>query len=428
MIPSRISDFGLGMTLLSFALIALGAPGNYVDGRLTHVDSSASAPHSGTAHRLRYIGIGTSAQAQGHAPAGPTSCFGGGTVTHTRFESIGIYLPSNVLSTSELVRQMSYQPLFDLRQITGIESRRVHDKRPDSYEDSFILALRAAEDCLSRSRYDAGDIDVVISASITRFKGADRFYFEPSFAHALAGALGARSAVHFDVSNACAGMMTGVAILDRMIKAGVVRNGLVVSGEQITAIAETAVKEIAEVYDPQFGSLTVGDSAAAIIVDESTSDADRIHYIELMTCAEYSHLCIGKPSDRNQGIALYTDNQQMHKEDRSRLWTTFQSDFLAKRGSTFAAEGYDYIIHHQVSTRFISNLNRYGEKAFGTRMPESLAVVDRYGNTSTTSHFLVLHDHLASGRAKKGATYLFVPAASGVVTGCVSATITSLEV
>jgi 3-oxoacyl-[acyl-carrier-protein] synthase-3 len=163
-------------------------------------------------------------------------------------------------------------------------------------------------------------------------------------------------------------------------------------------------------------------------VDESTSDADRIHYIELMTCAEYSHLCIGKPSGKNQGIALYTDNRQMHKEDRARLWTSFQTDFLAKRGATFASEKYDYIVHHQVGTRFIRNVNNFGENAFGTPMPESLTVVEKYGNTSTTSHFLVLHDHLGSGQAKKSAKYLLVPAASGVVTGCVSATISSLEV
>lgn len=349
-------------------------------------------------------------------------------MTHTRFESIGAYLPTAVVATRDLVAQMSYQPPFDLQSITGIVERRVHDKRPDSFEDSFVLARRAAEDCLSRSRYAAGDLEVIVSASITRFKDGDDFHFEPSFAHQLARVLGARQAIHFDVSNACAGMMSGVAILDRMVKAGVVRNGMVVSGERITAIAETAVQEISERYDPQFGSLTVGDSGAAVIIDESTSADDRIHYVELMTCAEYSHLCIGKPSDRNQGIALYTDNHQMHKEERSALWTRFQSDFLAKRGSTVAAEGYDYIIHHQVGSRFIGNFNAHGEAAFGTPMPESLSVVEKYGNTSTTSHFLVLHDHLRSPAARAGAKYLFVPAASGVVTGCVSATISSLEV
>ena len=349
-------------------------------------------------------------------------------MTHTRFESIGAYLPSTVQSTRELVEQMDYVPPFDLQEITGIKNRRVHDKRPETFEDSFVLATRAAEDCLARSRYSAAELDIVISASITRFKDRDRFYFEPSFALMLAGALGARTAVHFVVSNACAGMMTGVIILDRMIKAGVVRNGMVVSGERITAIAETAIKEIDQPYDPQFGSLTVGDSAAAVILDESTTDADRIHYVELMTCAEWSHLCIGKPSDKNQGIALYTDNHQMHKAERLSLWPTFQRDLLAKRGRSFSDERYDYVIHHQVGTRFISKISGFGEAIFGTPMPESLAVVDEYGNTSSTSHFLVLHQHLKGRRVKKGTKFLLVPAASGVVTGCLSATISSLEV
>jgi 3-oxoacyl-[acyl-carrier-protein] synthase III len=345
-------------------------------------------------------------------------------MTHTRFESLGAYLPSTVTSTRDLVGEMRNAPPFDLEDITGIRNRRVHDKRPDSYEDSFVLALRAAEDALSRSAYDAADLDVVISASITRFRGPDRFYFEPSFALLLKQALGAGKAIHFDVSNACAGMLTGVQVLDRMIKAGVVRNGLVVSGEQITAITDTAVREIEHPYDPQFGSMTVGDSGAAAILDISTSEDDRIHYVELMTCAEYSHLCIGMPSDRSTGIALYTDNHQMHKEDRLKLWPTFQREFLAKRGTDFASERFDYVVHHQVGTRFIKKVNRFGEELFEAPMPESPAVVSEYGNTSSTSHFVVLNEHLKS---RPGGKFLLVPAASGVITGCLSATVPSLE-
>ncbi|MFD8396467.1 hypothetical protein ACFV2N_46680 [Streptomyces sp. NPDC059680] len=74
---------------------------------------------------------------------------------------------------------------------------------------------------------------MIVNTSITRFKDGSRFCFEPSFARQLAGELGLRAtAVTFDLSNACAGMLTGVYLLDRMIRAGIVRNGMVVSGEQ----------------------------------------------------------------------------------------------------------------------------------------------------------------------------------------------------
>jgi 3-oxoacyl-[acyl-carrier-protein] synthase-3 len=259
-------------------------------------------------------------------------------------------------------------------------------------------------------------------------KNGNRICWEPSFALLLSRALGARSAIHFDISNACAGMMSGVYVLDRMIKAGVVRNGMVISGEKISPIATTAVKEINDPWDTQFASLTVGDSGAAVILDQSENETDQIHYIELMTCAEYSHLCIGRPSDLEGGPAFYTNNKEMHKEERIQLWPRFQTDFLNRLGTTFIEEKYDYLIHHQVGQRAIQNFSEYGKGVFQSEMPESLTCVSDYANTATTSHFVVLYHHLKEKRVRKGAKFLLVPAASGVVTGCLSTTISSLEV
>jgi 3-oxoacyl-[acyl-carrier-protein] synthase III len=344
-------------------------------------------------------------------------------VQHTRLESLGAYLPERVQATTDLIDSMTNPPQFSLEEITGIRSRRVHAEG----EDSFVIALNAAKDCLSRSRYEVGDLDVVISASISRTKDGRMGYFEPSFAASIARAIGANTAMHFDVSNACAGMMTGVFLLDRMIKAGVARRGLVVSGEAITPIARSAVREISEPWDPQFGSLTVGDSGAAVVVDAAESDADKIHYIELVTAAEYSHLCIGKPSDKTPAPALYTNNGEMHKKERVQMWPHFQKGFLASRGRTFADERFDYIIQHQIGARAISSFTRVGGAMFETEMPESLSVVEELGNTATTSHFVTLYQHLKEKKVKKGSKVLMVPAASGIVIGCLSTTITALE-
>lgn len=90
-------------------------------------------------------------------------------------------------------------------------------------------------------------------------------------------------------------------------------------------------------------------------------------------------------------------------------------------------EQFDYIIHHQVSARAIENFSKYAEPIFNAKMPESLSCVETLANTATTSHFVVLHEYLKQNRLKKGSKILFVPAASGLVTGFVSATISSLE-
>ncbi|MEV6951180.1 3-oxoacyl-[acyl-carrier-protein] synthase III C-terminal domain-containing protein [Streptomyces sp. NPDC051183] len=346
----------------------------------------------------------------------------------SRLEALGAHIPQTVMTTRELTEGISAVHDVDLQRITGVAERRVYNPDPQAGENSFSMALSAARDCLDNSRYDAADLDVVISASITRFKDGGRFCFEPSFAAMLARELGARSAIHFDVSNACAGMMTGVYLLDRLIRSGAVRNGMVVSGEQATGVAETAAREVADSYDPQFASLSVGDSAAAVVLDASADEADRIHYVELMTCSEYSHLCMGMPSHRTQGIALYTDNKKMHNRDRLKLWPRFHADLLAKEGREFADEEFDYVIQHQVGTRFIDYVNQTAEAEFEAPMPTSLAVVEKYGNTATTSHFLTLREHLRAGTARPGSRFLMVPAASGVVTGALSATITNMGV
>ncbi|MFC9433950.1 3-oxoacyl-ACP synthase III family protein [Nocardia sp. NPDC057030] len=345
----------------------------------------------------------------------------------TRFESIGSYTPETVRSTAELIDSLAVPRSLDLERITGIKNRRVYDAHPDRYESSFELALRAIDDCLRHSDYAADELDIVISASITRTRGKEIFCYAPAFALMLGNAIGATSARHFDVSNACAGMLTGVLVLDRMIKAGVVRNGLVVSGEQITPIAETAVREISKSYDPQFAALTVGDAAAAVVLDDRGDDHDEIHYVELLTAAEGAEHCLGMPSDKAAGIALYTDNRAMQNKGRYMQAINRLDTFLRETGRTWAEEKFDFWIHHQFSGPVIDYLGHLTEEHFGAAVPPALNVLHEYGNTASTSHFLVLHEYLAQQKIPKGSKILMIPAASGLVSGHLAATISRLE-
>lgn len=344
----------------------------------------------------------------------------------TRFESLGVFLPKNVQKMSDRIASMQNPPMFDLGAITGIKETRVAS--PD--EDSLHLAVQAAQDCLKRSSYKASDLEVVISCSISRYVDgpANNNMFEPPLSLFIKNEIGANQAMHFDVSNACAGMFTGVLLLDRMIKAGQVKCGLVVSGEHITHISRTAVKEIKSATDPQFGSMTVGDSGAAVVMDAAQDENDYIDYLELMTCSEYSRLCIGMPSTESAGPALYTINAEMHKKDRVQLWPNYQMDYYKNKNSEIAAEKFDYIVHHQVGLKAVSNFNRYGSEYFQFQLPEPLNILEETGNTSTTSHFLVLHKALKEGTLKRGMKVLLVPAASGVVTGFLSLKISNLGV
>lgn len=330
-------------------------------------------------------------------------------MTGSRFESMGVHLPQRQVSTAELIAGMEITPLFDLEKLTGVTSRRWRDED----DDSHTLALAAARRCLAASRFDAADLDILIFTSITRFRDGLCFCAEPAMSLTLKQALGFRDdALNFDITNACAGMMTGVQILDALIRSGTVRNGMILSGECITPITETAVKEIRDPIDAQFASLTVGDSGAAIIMEAATGD-DGIEFIDLFTSSRFADLCFGMPSERNPGVAMYTRAMEIHAEVIQRLPDTlgFYSRMIGMDASHFNA-----VIPHQTSSRAIKSALALCEDSFG-KLPETCIVLDRLGNTSSTSHVVVLDEYWRQGRIAPGDRVLMLILASGIVMG-----------
>jgi 3-oxoacyl-[acyl-carrier-protein] synthase-3 len=61
-------------------------------------------------------------------------------------------------------------------------------------------------------------------------------------------------------------------------------------------------------------------------------------------------------------------------------------------------------------------------------VPEILVSLDRYGNTSSTSHFVVMDDYMKKGLIKPGSRVLFMIMASGIILGAVSATFGDFKV
>ena len=338
-----------------------------------------------------------------------------------RFESIGVYTPSNIVSTQELIDKMKVAPLFDLEKLTGIKNRRYRSKE----EDSFSIALAAAKDCLKHSSYKATDIDIIIYASISKFKDGFKYVFEPSFSGYLRNEIGATNAINYDILNACAGMLTGAYILDSMIKAGIVRNGMVISGECITPIADTAIKEISEPIDEQFASLTVGDAGAAFIMDRSPNEDEGIDYIEFVTLAEYSNFCFGMPSAKHEGVAMYTKAIELHNVGLKSLPLLIRDLIFNKYN--LSSSDYDYAIPHQTSMRAIqTGMKRCSE--YFNPLPEILYVIQDFGNTASTSHFVVLYNHMKEKRLKEKSRMILLSGASGIVMGFLGMTIKSLEV
>ena len=218
-----------------------------------------------------------------------------------KIESLGVYLPPKVLTTEELMQRCLSRPRLDLEKVTGIHERRVAEG-----EYAKDLGIKAAERALAMSRYAAEDLDVVVCTSISKHHAPDEFSFEPATALLVRKAIGARRALVFDVVNACAGMLNGVYVVQGLIRAGLARRGLVVSGEQNMPLAETATREVAHSFDRQLAALTLGDCGAALVLDAATDPSVGFHWLDLVTGAKHDHYCYSRPSRRGRGGALMT--------------------------------------------------------------------------------------------------------------------------
>jgi len=333
-----------------------------------------------------------------------------------RFESLGLYLPENVVTSTELMESINGHAHFDLEKLTGIKTRHVRAKN----EDSYALGLKAARDCLANSRYAAEDLDVIIYISIMRTRNGMKQQLDPAISLFIKRELGASRAMNFDMTNACAGMGTGTYVLNSMLAAGTVKNGLVISGECITPIADTAIHVVTKPTHEQMSALTVGDSGSAFIMDALGNENEGIEILDLVTVGQYAELCIGMPSDTMAGISMYTKSSFLHTQAVKRM-TIYVDRCLKKFNKSI--RDFDFFVPHQTATYAITSgidiMNKFYEEEGGMR-GETVSIVAEFGNTSSTSHFVALYKYLQDKRIKKGDTILFIILASGIVLGCIS--------
>jgi len=87
----------------------------------------------------------------------------------------------------------------------------------------------------------------------------------------------------------------------------------------------------------------------------------------------------------------------------------------------------DHLIPHQVSVRAIRKGTRAVEAYLSCALPDIVRCrAERFGNTTSTSHFVVLHELVREGLARAGDNVLLVSGASGIVIGHATLTLDDL--
>ena len=334
---------------------------------------------------------------------------------NTRIESLGTYLPASIVSTTDILRACKQQVLFPLEDFTGIKSRRTVGEG----EFSIDLARKAIEDCLASSRYHPADIDILICCNCSRCDGPDyQVSFEPGTSIKLKKYFGFDNALVFDITNACAGMFTGVYIVDALIKAGLIRRGMVASGEYITHLTDTAQKEIDNYMDPRLACLTLGDAGAAIILDASPDNQVGFHEIDMYTLGCYSPYCIAGPTEEEHGGAIMFT--EMGKLTAAGIKQSVAHVFHVLEQLQQPVDAFQHIIPHQTSRISLDEVARETNRLHNREVCSDRNIIynlTERGNTASTSHFVALKDNIVNNRIASGENVIFSITASGLNVG-----------
>ena len=369
--------------------------------------------------------VGVEVSSEGSLLPSPTlRILVGDQANNSIIESLGVYLPPRIVSTAEVMRGCTRPISLQLERLTGIRNRRV------AGDDTFSidLAKRAIEKCLTISKYHPSDIDLLICCNMSRYDGPDFYYtVEPSTSTRLRKHFGFNRALSFDVGNACAGMFTAIKVADALLKTGLIDVAMVVSGEYITHLTQTAQYEMTDSPDPRLACLTLGDSGAALILERASDDGVGFHAIDLYTAGAYCDYSIAKPTDQEHGGAImFTDSRRLHevaiRHSAAHIVQTLKNIQWGKNAL-------DHVIIHQTSERFFyeaaSQVNALVQEPYchDGNMLDNLA---ERGNTATTTHFLAVWDFILNNKIQAGDNVVFAIQASGLTIGTAAYTFDDL--
>lgn len=330
-----------------------------------------------------------------------------------RVAGAGRHLPATRLTTGDLMAGTRHTTHIDLERLTGIHERRVSV----GDEDSYTLATAAARDALQHAGREAASIDAVISCSITKFRDGLTQWLEPTMSGAVARAVGADTAMTFDLANACAGMLTGVTVANNWIRQGLIERALIVSGEYISQLGQNAAQHIHNIMSKELASLTLGDAGAALLLERAPAGSAGIRLAGFTTVADYSRLCLAYPKGDDPGARMFTNSRGIQKAAIADT-PLLLHEVLDTLG--LSIHDIDHVITHQTSARAIRKGMAEVMASFGDApRHDAVITVDRYGNTASTTHTVALVEELEAGRIRPGETVALIALASGLEIGIV---------
>jgi 3-oxoacyl-[acyl-carrier-protein] synthase-3 len=319
---------------------------------------------------------------------------------HAVITGYGSFAPVKRLTNEELAKMIDTSDEW-ITDRTGIKTRHITSDN----ESTAYLATEAARRALAEAHLDAGELDLIIVATIT-----PEMVF-PSTASFVQRSLQAKKAWVFDLAAACSGFVYGLSIVQQFIESGRIKNALVIGAETLSKITN---------WGDRTSCILFGDGAGAVVIERSEDGHKGIIYStmssdgdcwEALNCQAYGSRY---PSDKKledpKKIYMEIKGREVYQQAVRRIVEAV-TDCLEHCG--LSIDDINMVISHQMNARIIESA------AKRLRLPKEKVFLNiaEYGNTSAASVPIAFDECARSGKIKRGDIIIFVAFGAGLTWG-----------
>jgi 3-oxoacyl-[acyl-carrier-protein] synthase-3 len=320
----------------------------------------------------------------------------------SRIIGTGTYLPARKVTNDDLVKEFGVDTSDAwIRERTGIGARRI--AAPD--EATSDMATAAARKALEMAGLTPEELDMIVIGTVT----PDMPF--PSAAVLVQAKLGARKAVCFDVSAACAGSIYALAIADSFIRSGQAKRVLVIGAELLSRVSD---------WKDRATCVLFGDAAGAMLVVPETREDRGILSTHLYTDGTQADILKipGGGSRRPFSPEVWEKRDQFIKMNGREVYKTAVRVLEAASREALERNGYtpkdvSYVIAHQANLRILDAVM----KRLEIPLEKCEVNIDQVGNTSSASVPLTLDAANRAGKLKDGDLVLMMAIGGGMAWG-----------
>ncbi|WP_086475652.1 MULTISPECIES: beta-ketoacyl-ACP synthase III [Arenibacter] len=314
--------------------------------------------------------------------------------------AVGSYVPDFVMTNKILETLVDTNDEW-ITTRTGIKERRI--LKGEGLGTSY-LAIKAAEQLLSKRKLDPKEIDMVIVATATpdMMVAATAAY--------VASEIGAENAFAYDLQAACSSFLYGMSTAASYIQSGRYKKVLLIGADKMSSIID---------YTDRTTCIIFGDGAGAVLFEPDTEGlglqdeylrSDGIGRNFLKMDAGGSLLPASEETVKNRQHFIYQDGKSVFK-----FAVTNMANAAAKimERNNLTHEDVNWLVPHQANKRIIdATSNRMGVEDSKVMMN-----IQKYGNTTSATLPLLLSDY--ENQLKKGDNLVFAAFGGGFTWGSI---------